>query len=319
MNDEVLPSDYSVSNNFPNPFNPTTRINLTLPINSNVIIEIFDILGRKVKDPLETHLTAGNHSVDLKLDGLSNGMYVARITINEKYTFVKKMMLLYGSNHLTNLGSASSSKITLGEFVNEIILDSLTISGESIEKKTYTDLPNLSGTTLDLGDLLVTVLVSTNTITGIINTNEIGGSDLKIFSVYQDSAEIINNSFETKVSTQGTQILLALDEDNKIRALTLSIDQDLNPNIMDVNVRSTAISQIMLTPGILTVDPVETRETISNILQMTSFAPFENYLQTHLTSISLTDLKQTTEFDSLLMECVNEYYTNYNTSVVPQN
>ena len=51
-----IPSGYAVSNNFPNPFNPTTRIGVTMPVKENIKIEVFNLLGQEVIIPIEQNI-----------------------------------------------------------------------------------------------------------------------------------------------------------------------------------------------------------------------------------------------------------------------
>ncbi|HSL89899.1 MAG TPA: T9SS type A sorting domain-containing protein [Ignavibacteriaceae bacterium] len=97
-----LPSGYNITNNFPNPFNPTTRLGVTLPVDGNVMVNIYNILGQKVSEGMQEYFTAGTHYLDIELYGLASGIYIAHISIDEKYTVIKKMMLVYGSQHLTS-------------------------------------------------------------------------------------------------------------------------------------------------------------------------------------------------------------------------
>jgi len=53
VKDEQLPAGYSISNNFPNPFNPKTRIGITLPNSNEVRIEVFNLLGEMVADAID--------------------------------------------------------------------------------------------------------------------------------------------------------------------------------------------------------------------------------------------------------------------------
>ena len=60
VEDEQLPTGYAVSNNFPNPFNPKTRIGINSTESAaNVRIEVFNILGQNVKDVIEQYFDAG--------------------------------------------------------------------------------------------------------------------------------------------------------------------------------------------------------------------------------------------------------------------
>ena len=115
VEDNQLPTGYAVSNNFPNPFNPTTRIGITLPSRGNVKIEVFNLLGQTVTDIIERYFSAGTNFIDLELNGLPNGLYFARITIDEKYSVTKKMMLIYGSQHLITGGSTISTQLNKPE------------------------------------------------------------------------------------------------------------------------------------------------------------------------------------------------------------
>lgn len=94
----VLPETYSISQNNPNPFNPTTSIDFALPTAAKTKIEVFNILGQKVKTLVDEYLTAGNKRVEW--DGtdengstVASGIYLYRMTAND-YTETKKMMLM---------------------------------------------------------------------------------------------------------------------------------------------------------------------------------------------------------------------------------
>ena len=78
----VLPTEYSISQNFPNPFNPTTKIDYSLPVDGNVKILIYDIAGREVMNLVNETQTAGNYSVNFNGINLASGMYFYRINVN---------------------------------------------------------------------------------------------------------------------------------------------------------------------------------------------------------------------------------------------
>ncbi len=156
IKDVSVPTNYYISQNFPNPFNPKTRFLIGLPNSSNVKVEVFNLLGQKVLSDYEKFYSSGNHSIDIEMNGLSNGMYVVRISFDNKHSFVKKVMLLYGSQHL----SASSEVNTLQKGSGELKftlteIDSLVIEGDYILKKIFKELPSFDGSLLDLGDLVV--------------------------------------------------------------------------------------------------------------------------------------------------------------------
>lgn len=74
---------FSLSPNYPNPFNARTTISYTLPQPSAVTLEIYDILGRKVQTLYDGSQTAGKYSVVWHADGFSSGVYFYRLTAGE--------------------------------------------------------------------------------------------------------------------------------------------------------------------------------------------------------------------------------------------
>lgn len=78
------PSDFSLSQNFPNPFNAVTNISYELPSNSEVMIEIFDITGRRVDTILPGNQKAGKHDLRWNADRLTSGIYFYRLSAGRK-------------------------------------------------------------------------------------------------------------------------------------------------------------------------------------------------------------------------------------------
>ena len=90
---------YSLEQNHPNPFNPTTMINYSIKNNSKVVVDIYNTLGQKVVELFSGTLNKGKHSVSWNASGFSSGTYFARFTAtslsnNETYSEVKKLLLL---------------------------------------------------------------------------------------------------------------------------------------------------------------------------------------------------------------------------------
>jgi uncharacterized protein (TIGR02145 family) len=156
VQDELLPVGYSVSNNYPNPFNPVTRFVMTIPVSGIVKVEVFNLLGQTVADVIEKTFNAGTNYIDIELNGLPNGFYISRITIDDKYTVVKKMMLIYGSQHLTtSVGPISTPLNKSNNTYLETNIDSLVATSSIIGRKTFTNLPSIISDTLDLGNLTI--------------------------------------------------------------------------------------------------------------------------------------------------------------------
>jgi hypothetical protein len=88
-----LPKAYELSNNYPNPFNPSTTIRFSLPEKQNVKITIFNTLGQKVAEILNGEMEAGVHEVNFNASNLTSGIYIYRMDAG-KFTQTKKMMLV---------------------------------------------------------------------------------------------------------------------------------------------------------------------------------------------------------------------------------
>ncbi len=88
-----LPTTYSLSQNFPNPFNPSTTINFSLIKASDVKLTIFNVLGQKVATLVDNRMNAGAYSVQFNAKDLSSGVYFYRIEAGD-FKSNKKMLLL---------------------------------------------------------------------------------------------------------------------------------------------------------------------------------------------------------------------------------
>jgi hypothetical protein len=89
----AVPSEFSLSPAHPNPFNSSTTIEYALPRESDVTIEIYDILGRRVETLVQGQQQAGYHQVVWDAGSRSSGLYFYRVEAG-KYTETRKMVLL---------------------------------------------------------------------------------------------------------------------------------------------------------------------------------------------------------------------------------
>jgi hypothetical protein len=76
----MIPDGYALElDSYPNPFNPSTILTYTLARGQQVELEIFDLLGRRVRTLVSGVQEAGGHTVTFHGDGLASGVYLARI------------------------------------------------------------------------------------------------------------------------------------------------------------------------------------------------------------------------------------------------
>lgn len=89
---KLIPSEYSLEQNHPNPFNPATVITYQIPKAGKVLLKIFDILGKEIKTLVDNYKEAGSYQVTFNAGKLPSGVYIYRL---ESGSFVqsKKMIL----------------------------------------------------------------------------------------------------------------------------------------------------------------------------------------------------------------------------------
>lgn len=91
--DNKSPATFSLGQNFPNPFNPSTSIRYQLPAAAPVTLKVYDILGREVQTLVNERQNAGVHSVIFDAGDLSSGVYFYTLQA-ERFKETKKFLLL---------------------------------------------------------------------------------------------------------------------------------------------------------------------------------------------------------------------------------
>jgi len=91
--DGALPAEFVLHANFPNPFNPTTNIRYELPLNSRVLLEVYNVMGQRVATLVDREMSAGTHTISFDASTLSSGTYLVRMQ-SGSFTRVQKMTLL---------------------------------------------------------------------------------------------------------------------------------------------------------------------------------------------------------------------------------
>ncbi len=92
LNNDGTPKEYSLDQNFPNPFNPTTTIRYSIPEDNKVTIKVFDILGKEVASLVNQYQNAGYYTVNFDAGNLSSGIYIYRIHAGN-FTQTKKLIV----------------------------------------------------------------------------------------------------------------------------------------------------------------------------------------------------------------------------------
>ncbi len=96
-----IPGQFFLAQNFPNPFNPSTKIKYNLPVDSRVTLEILNVIGKRVSQLVNAEQSAGSYSVDFNSNNknITSGVYFYKLTAvgnsaGHNFSSIKKMILL---------------------------------------------------------------------------------------------------------------------------------------------------------------------------------------------------------------------------------
>jgi len=90
----IIPKDFMLYQNFPNPFNPGTKINFDLPNDAKVELVVYDMLGREVAKLIDGQTKhAGSYSINFDGAGFASGVYFYRLQADDK-AVIRKMALI---------------------------------------------------------------------------------------------------------------------------------------------------------------------------------------------------------------------------------
>ena len=96
----VVPREFRLDQNFPNPFNPSTTIQFAVPKNADVTVKLFDLFGREVATLVDEEFASGEYKLLFEAGELASGVYFYRIVCKttsgtaERFVSTKKLMLL---------------------------------------------------------------------------------------------------------------------------------------------------------------------------------------------------------------------------------
>jgi len=90
---EPGPASFALSQNYPNPFNPSTVIRYQLSVAGQVSLEVFNILGEKVRTLVDEKEDQGEHSINFNASNLPSGVYFYRLTAGRQ-SQTRKLILL---------------------------------------------------------------------------------------------------------------------------------------------------------------------------------------------------------------------------------
>ncbi|MBN2281143.1 MAG: T9SS type A sorting domain-containing protein [Candidatus Marinimicrobia bacterium] len=89
----ILPTDFRLHHNFPNPFNPITRITYEIVAENFTTLIIYDLNGREISTLVNENQQPGKYQVDFQAGELSSGVYFYRLTSGENTKLIKMLLM----------------------------------------------------------------------------------------------------------------------------------------------------------------------------------------------------------------------------------
>ena len=89
----AIPSQFMMHNPYPNPFNPVTNISFDIPIDSDVVIQVYDINGRHVTEIVNSILSAGSYQYRWDARMIASGLYFINISAGD-FVQTSKVVLI---------------------------------------------------------------------------------------------------------------------------------------------------------------------------------------------------------------------------------
>jgi hypothetical protein len=90
---DILPKQFSLFHNYPNPFNPSTTISYQLTSSSFVTLKVFDLLGREVATLVNEEMKPGRYEKNFDASGLASGVYLYRLQA-DGFVEVRRLVLV---------------------------------------------------------------------------------------------------------------------------------------------------------------------------------------------------------------------------------
>ena len=91
--DSNIPSEFGISKVYPNPFNPVTTIDFTVPNHSSLSIKVLNLQGRVVDNVIEKNYEPGSYSIQYNATNLSSGVYFVELKNDTQVSYSKIILL----------------------------------------------------------------------------------------------------------------------------------------------------------------------------------------------------------------------------------
>jgi len=90
---KIIPASFSLDQNYPNPFSPSTRISFTLPVSAAAHLDVYNALGEHIATLVDEVMNAGQYAVNFNASSLQSGVYFYTLRIGQ-YSSTRRMVLI---------------------------------------------------------------------------------------------------------------------------------------------------------------------------------------------------------------------------------
>jgi hypothetical protein len=165
--DAQTPQQFALQQNFPNPFNPSTNVFFDTPVEGEVSIDVFDLIGRKCKSVFSGSVQPGRHVVRVDMGEFADGPYLIRATFPDGSVQARRSLLMRGTQHNT-YGVGSGGELTKPSTVGKAVAPTAAspsvvpirimyteVAGHDIERVRETSTLTFAGDSVEIGDVRV--------------------------------------------------------------------------------------------------------------------------------------------------------------------
>ena len=93
IQEDIVPQEFELFQNFPNPFNPSTKIKFSLSKTNNVVLKIYDINGKEIVELINSIKNPGIYEINFNAKDMVSGIYFYQLSVGER-SITKKMSYL---------------------------------------------------------------------------------------------------------------------------------------------------------------------------------------------------------------------------------
>ncbi|MBN1459155.1 MAG: SUMF1/EgtB/PvdO family nonheme iron enzyme [Armatimonadetes bacterium] len=153
--------------------------------------------------------------------------------------------------------------------------------------------------------------VETQDVQGVVDETEVGGDQLSVLSVWEETGAPLDQSgdFEVTVSAEGAQLLVVVDGANEPRALAISVPDysRSGSDTLVVDAGSTTDALLMLTPGILAVSPSTAAQRVETLHALPGYSALRDLVAGSLESSTVVDVASDPAVQSALRSVIEDW------------